>query len=87
MYKFSVFVAIFSLFLPMAVLADLDPCEIAKLTASDGEELDYFGCSVSISGDYALIGAWDDDDAGYDTGSAYVYGLSDTACSAIRISQ
>jgi len=27
--------------------------EHIKLTASDGEDDDHFGCSVSISGDYA----------------------------------
>jgi hypothetical protein len=37
-----------------------------KLIASDGIVDDWFGWSVSISGDYALIGAWGDD-------SAYVF--------------
>jgi hypothetical protein len=45
----------------------------AKLTASDGAALDYFGGSVSISGDYAIIGASGDDDTGYDNGSAYIF--------------
>ena len=35
-----------------------------KLTASDGAASDYFGLSVSLSGDYALIGAHRDDDNG-----------------------
>ncbi|PNX48549.1 MAG: hypothetical protein BV457_03480 [Thermoplasmata archaeon M9B1D] len=43
--------------------------EQAKLTASDGEESDYFGHSVSLSGDTALIGTYDDDGRG----SAYVF--------------
>ena len=34
---------------------------------------DYFGCSVSLSGDTALIGADGDDDNGVDSGSAYVF--------------
>ena len=39
--------------------------EVAKLTASDGAEEDYFGYSVSISGETVLIGApWDDDHGG-----------------------
>jgi hypothetical protein len=38
--------------------------EIAKLTASDGASEDYFGLSVSISGDYAIVGALGDDDNG-----------------------
>ncbi len=45
-----------------------------KLTASDGSAGDYFGCSVSISGDYALVGAYGDDDNGTDSGSAYLIG-------------
>ena len=47
--------------------------EQAKLTASDGASNDYFGCSVSIDGDTAVIGASRDDDNGIDSGSAYVY--------------
>ncbi|MCJ7553450.1 MAG: FG-GAP repeat protein, partial [Ignavibacteriaceae bacterium] len=47
--------------------------EDTKLTASDGEIDDWFGKSVSISGDYAVIGAWQDDDNGVGSGSAYIY--------------
>jgi N-acetylneuraminic acid mutarotase len=47
--------------------------EEAKLTASDAAERDWFGESVSVSGDLALIGANGNDDAGPDSGSAYVY--------------
>ncbi|MCX5634647.1 MAG: FG-GAP repeat protein, partial [Planctomycetota bacterium] len=45
----------------------------AKLLASDGAASDYFGQSVSISGDYAIAGAWGDDDKGTNSGSAYIY--------------
>ena len=45
----------------------------AKLTASDAAIDDYFGGSVSISGDIAVAGAWGDDDNGSFSGSAYVY--------------
>jgi hypothetical protein len=48
--------------------------EEAKLTASDGAAYDYFGRSVSISGDDAVVGAFLDDDNGEGSGSAYVYG-------------
>ena len=41
-----------------------------KMTASDGASLDYFGISVSLDGDYALIGANGDDSY---KGSAYVF--------------
>jgi dUTPase len=46
----------------------------AKLTASDGVANDYFGFSVSISGDYILVGA-NSDDIGTNTeqGSAYIF--------------
>jgi len=47
--------------------------EAAKLTANDGGASDYFGFSVSVSGDYALAGAHGDDDNGIGSGSAYVY--------------
>ena len=47
--------------------------QAAKLTASDGAASDYFGHSVAISGDYAIIGAYQDDDLGGDSGSAYVF--------------
>ena len=42
----------------------------AKLLPSDGAEADEFGRSVSISGDYAVVGAYLDDDNGTDAGSA-----------------
>jgi hypothetical protein len=44
-----------------------------KLTASDGAASDEFGCSVSISGDYVIVGAWLDDDRGDASGSAYIF--------------
>ena len=47
--------------------------ERQKLTALDGAEHDYFGNSVSISGDYAVVGASGNDDEGSDSGSAYVF--------------
>ncbi len=45
----------------------------AKLTAPDGAEGDYFGFSASISGDYAVIGAYGDDVANVYQGSAYIF--------------
>ena len=52
--------------------------EVAKLTASDAAAFDFFGESVSISGDTALVGAPLDDDAGSDSGSASVFVRSGT---------
>ena len=48
--------------------------EVAKLTASDGAALDWWGSSVAVSGDTVMIGAPGDDHAGgKDAGSAYVF--------------
>ena len=47
--------------------------EQAKLTASDAASFDDFGYSVSISGDYAIVGAYSNDDAGSNSGSAYIF--------------
>ena len=44
-----------------------------KLLPSDGAAGDYFGYSVTISGDTAIIGAIFDDDNGENSGSAYVF--------------
>ncbi len=45
----------------------------AKLTASDGAASDLFGYSVALDGDTAIVGAYQDDDKGVDSGSAYVF--------------
>lgn len=45
----------------------------AKLTAADGAADDWFGISVSLRGDVAVVGAYYDDDRGADSGSAYVF--------------
>jgi hypothetical protein len=45
-----------------------------KLTASDGAAEDFFGWSVALSGDTALVGAYGDDiGANSEQGSAYFY--------------
>jgi len=51
----------------------------AKLLASDGDANDEFGVSVSVSGDYAIVGADYDDDNGSDSGSAYIFGTCSSA--------
>jgi len=45
----------------------------AKLTADDAAANDLFGASVAISGDSVVVGAFQDDDGGTDSGSAYVF--------------
>ena len=44
-----------------------------KLTASDAAPGDQFGCSVSFSGSTVVIGAYQDDDDGNNSGSAYIF--------------
>lgn len=47
--------------------------QTAKLLPSDGVAQAYFGTSVAIAGDSALVGAHGDDDNGYKSGSVYVF--------------
>ncbi len=47
--------------------------QVAKLPAGDPAASDNFGSTVSISGNTALIGAYGNDDAGSNSGSAYVF--------------
>ena len=51
----------------------LGQCEIDELLASDGSQSDFFGISVSISGEVGIIGARNDDANGYASGSAYIF--------------
>ncbi len=48
--------------------------QVAQLLASDQLTSDFFGTSVSISGDTIVVGAYGNDDAGSSSGSAYVFG-------------
>jgi hypothetical protein len=53
--------------------------EQAHLTASDGASGDFLGTSVAVSGDTAVVGAYNDDtSSGTDAGSAYVFVRSGT---------
>jgi hypothetical protein len=44
-----------------------------KILASDGGDFDQLGISVAISGDYAIAGAWLNDEGGTIAGSAYIF--------------
>ena len=46
---------------------------LGKLTASDAAAGDQFGISVAVDGDTAVVGSYRDDEAGDDSGSAYVF--------------
>ena len=45
----------------------------SPLTAADMADQDYFGASVALEGDYAIVGAGGNDDDGIDSGSAYIF--------------
>ncbi len=48
--------------------------EVAKFTANDGQVGDWFGYSVAIDGDTAIVGAlWNDNYRGSNAGSAYTF--------------
>jgi hypothetical protein len=47
--------------------------QVAKLLPGDGAASDHFGFSVAISGDIAVIGAYQDDESGSNSGSAYAF--------------
>jgi hypothetical protein len=47
--------------------------EVKKLVASDAGDSDFFGYSVSISGDTVVVGAYREDGTGADRGAAYVF--------------
>jgi hypothetical protein len=44
-----------------------------KLTAEDGQRSDNFGSSVSMDGNYIIVGTRGDDDNGTNSGSAYIF--------------
>ena len=50
----------------------------AKLIANDGTVADFFGWSVSIDGDYAIVGAYLGNVNGQRSGSAYMFTRSGT---------
>ena len=54
----------------------------AKIVASDAAASDHFGYSyLGIDGDYAVIGAHQNDDGGSNSGSAYIFTRSGTSWS------
>jgi hypothetical protein len=50
-----------------------DYVQMAKLKADHPETNDYFGFSVAIDGETAVVGAWQDKHKGRDAGAAYVF--------------
>jgi len=50
-----------------------------KLVPSDAAQNEQFGDAVAIDGELIVVGAWQDDDAGFFTGSAYVFRFNGTS--------
>ena len=64
--------AVLSVLLLAALAANVHAAEV-KINASDGAAHNFFGASVAISGDYAVVGALPD--TGSYSGSAYIYDI------------
>ena len=47
--------------------------EVTKLTASDAQNGDFFGASVAVEGDSAIVGASSEDAGGSNAGAGYVF--------------
>ena len=62
---------------------------MAKLTAADARRKTTAsaGLSVAIDGDTIVVGATKDDDAGSDSGSAYVFRTSDGGATYIEVAK
>ena len=58
-----------------AYIFDLDGNQLSKITASDGAADDLFGWSVAVGSGRIVVGAYQDDDNGTSSGSAYIFNL------------
>jgi hypothetical protein len=56
-----------------------------KLTAFDGEPIDTFGTSVAATVDKIIVGAYNDDDNGSNSGSVYVYDANDLSATPTKL--
>ncbi|MEM9820382.1 MAG: FG-GAP repeat protein [Bacteroidota bacterium] len=57
-----------------------------KLILEQGHHADNFGKSVAVSGDYAIVGAWTEDEKGPEAGAAYIF-QKDAATESWQLSQ
>ena len=62
------------------------PSNETKITASDGAASDYFGYSVAVGSGRIVVGAYQDDDNGSNSGSAYIFDLDGNQLSKITAS-
>ncbi len=67
-----------------AFIYNISNNSILKIPNPDAAVNDYFGYSVSISGNYAVIGAFRDDIGATDAGAAYIYSVNNNVISKIR---
>lgn len=67
------FTLVLSVLVALFLVAGVHAAEV-KLIADDGDDGDLFGSSVAIDGNYAIVGAWEDDvGLNRDQGSAYIF--------------
>ncbi|PCI10293.1 hypothetical protein COB72_03710 [bacterium] len=57
-------------------LFDTAGIQLAKILPDDGSTEDLFGASVSIDDNLLVVGAYQDDDSAFETGSAYAFNAS-----------
>jgi len=69
-----------------AYIFDLDGNQITKITASDGAGGDKFGYSVAVGSGKIVVGAYDNDDNGNTSGSAYIFDLDGNQLAKITAS-
>jgi hypothetical protein len=69
-----------------AYIFDLDGNQLTKITASDPAAFDYFGYSVAVGSGRIVVGAYQDDDNGSSSGSAYIFDLDGNQLSKITAS-
>ncbi|KPK75212.1 MAG: hypothetical protein AMJ79_12135, partial [Phycisphaerae bacterium SM23_30] len=77
MIKNGILISIFTLVLISPSSAQVVLNEPIKLIAADGATDDRFGTAAAISGDWAIVGAEDDEDHGFDAGAAYFFHFQD----------
>jgi len=69
-----------------AYIFNLSGTQLAKIKASDGAAGDYFGFATSVGSGRIVVGAYGDADAGFQTGSAYIFNLNGTQLAKIKSS-
>lgn len=75
LFKITIFSILFSPIINNIAISQ-NYAETEMLIATDASANDKFGNAVSISGDFAIVGAHDDDDAGASSGAAYIFKVS-----------